>query len=57
MLRREKLVAFVGTRDSARAKKFYRDTLGLCLISEDKFAVVFDAAGTNKSGMSGITPD
>jgi catechol 2,3-dioxygenase-like lactoylglutathione lyase family enzyme len=39
-------VAFVATRDPSRAKKFYRDTLGLPLISEDDFALVFDAAGT-----------
>jgi catechol 2,3-dioxygenase-like lactoylglutathione lyase family enzyme len=41
-----KLVAFVATQDAARAKAFYGDTLGLRLISEDKFAVVFDANGT-----------
>jgi catechol 2,3-dioxygenase-like lactoylglutathione lyase family enzyme len=46
MLGSEKLVAFVATRDSARAKEFYRDTLGLRLVSEDQFALVFDAAGT-----------
>jgi len=42
----QKLVAFVATRDPARAKAFYRDTLGLHLVSEDEFALVFDAAGT-----------
>ena len=41
-----KLVAFVATRNSGRAKAFYRDTLGLRLVSEDEFALVFDAAGT-----------
>jgi catechol 2,3-dioxygenase-like lactoylglutathione lyase family enzyme len=46
MLGSQKLVAFVATRDCGRAKAFYRDTLGLRLISEDQFAVVFDAAGT-----------
>ena len=39
-------MAFVATREPSRAKKFYRDTLGLPLVSEDQFAVVFDAAGT-----------
>jgi catechol 2,3-dioxygenase-like lactoylglutathione lyase family enzyme len=39
-------VAFVATRDSSRAKRFYRDTLGLPLVSEDEFALVFDATGT-----------
>ena len=42
----QKLVAFVATRDPTRAKKFYRDALGLPLISEDEFALVFDALGT-----------
>jgi catechol 2,3-dioxygenase-like lactoylglutathione lyase family enzyme len=42
----QELVAFVATRDPSRAKKFYRDTLGLPLISEDEFALVFDATGT-----------
>ena len=46
MLGSEKLVAFVATRDLGRAKDFYRDTLGLRLVSEDQFALVFDAAGT-----------
>ena len=41
-----KLVAFVGTVDPVRAKAFYAGTLGLRLISEDPFALVFDAAGT-----------
>jgi len=41
-----RIVAFVGTTDSARAKAFYRDKLGLRLASEDGFALVFDANGT-----------
>ena len=45
MLGSAQLVAFVATRDPARAKEFYRDTLGLRLISEDDFAIVFDANG------------
>jgi catechol 2,3-dioxygenase-like lactoylglutathione lyase family enzyme len=40
------LVAFVATLDPGRAKEFYRDTLGLPLVSEDEFALVFDAART-----------
>ena len=39
-------MAFVATRDPNRAKKFYRDTLGLRLVSEDEFVLVFDASGT-----------
>jgi catechol 2,3-dioxygenase-like lactoylglutathione lyase family enzyme len=46
ILRSQRLVAFVATRDPSRAKMFYRDTLGLPLVSEDEFAIVFDAAGT-----------
>jgi catechol 2,3-dioxygenase-like lactoylglutathione lyase family enzyme len=38
-------MAFVATRDAARARTFYRDTLGLRFVSEDGFAVVFDAQG------------
>jgi catechol 2,3-dioxygenase-like lactoylglutathione lyase family enzyme len=34
------------TRDRARATKFYRDTLGLPLVSEDNFAAVFNVGGT-----------
>ena len=43
----QKLVAFVAVRDPERAKTFYRDTLGLRLVSEQlPFALVFDANGT-----------
>ncbi|MGA2923957.1 MAG: VOC family protein [Candidatus Sulfotelmatobacter sp.] len=42
----QKLMAFVATSDPALAKAFYRDTLGLPLVSEDQFALVFDVAGT-----------
>jgi catechol 2,3-dioxygenase-like lactoylglutathione lyase family enzyme len=41
-----KIVAFAGVRDADRARAFYRDTLGLPLVSEDGFALVFDANGT-----------
>jgi catechol 2,3-dioxygenase-like lactoylglutathione lyase family enzyme len=47
MLAASKLTAFVGVRDPDRAKTFYRDTLGLTLVSEElPFALVFDVAGT-----------
>ena len=45
-LESQKLIAFVATRDSNRAKAFYRDILGLKLVSEDRFALVFDGGGT-----------
>jgi catechol 2,3-dioxygenase-like lactoylglutathione lyase family enzyme len=47
MLGSEKLAAFVGVSDASRAKAFYRDKLGLRLVSEDSFALAFDANGTN----------
>ena len=41
------IIGFVATADADRAKKFYRDTLGLRLVSEEMpFALVFDAHGT-----------
>jgi catechol 2,3-dioxygenase-like lactoylglutathione lyase family enzyme len=46
MLQSQPLVAFVATTDPPRAKNFYATTLGLRLVSEDSFALVFDAAGT-----------
>lgn len=45
MLASEKLTAFVCTANPDRARAFYRDTLGLRLISEDHFALVFDSGG------------
>lgn len=39
-------MAFVSTLDPARAKAFYVGKLGLRLVSEDRFALVFDANGT-----------
>jgi catechol 2,3-dioxygenase-like lactoylglutathione lyase family enzyme len=41
-----KLVAFVSTTDADRARTFYRSVLGLRLVSDDGFAIVFDAHGT-----------
>lgn len=46
MLGSSKLMAFVGTRNASQAKSFYRDTLGLNLLSEDAYALVFDVQGT-----------
>lgn len=40
------LVAFLPTTNPAAAKTFYEGTLGLRLISEDSFALMFDANGT-----------
>ena len=40
------LVAFIATRAPNLAKRFYRDVLGLRLVREDDFTLVFDAHGT-----------
>jgi hypothetical protein len=46
MLGDKKLKAFVPTTDPGKAKLFYRDILGLKLLSEDNYALEFDANGT-----------
>ena len=46
MLSTSPIIAFVPTRDAARARSFYEGTLGLRFVSEDNFALVFDANGT-----------
>jgi catechol 2,3-dioxygenase-like lactoylglutathione lyase family enzyme len=40
------LVAFIPTRDLEAAKEFYGRTLGLDVVEENDFAIVFDANGT-----------
>jgi len=40
------IMAFSATTDAARAKAFYQDQLGLRLIGDEPFALVFDAGGT-----------
>ena len=41
-----KLVAFVATKDPAKARTFYEGVLGLRLVEDEKpFALVFDANG------------
>ena len=46
MLTDAKVVAFSATLDAPRALAFYRDALGLRLIAEEPWAIVFDAGGT-----------
>lgn len=46
MLGSAKLMAFIATTDARRAKAFYGDVLGLRLVSDEEFALVFDAQGT-----------
>ena len=45
MLNNSNLVALVATSKPDEAKRFYADTLGLTLITDDPFAIVFDAHG------------
>jgi catechol 2,3-dioxygenase-like lactoylglutathione lyase family enzyme len=40
------IIAFVATTKPDAARTFYARTLGLRLVSEDGFALAFDAAGT-----------
>jgi catechol 2,3-dioxygenase-like lactoylglutathione lyase family enzyme len=46
MLELNRIVAFLITTKPQEAISFYRDKLGLTLISEDDFALVFNAHGT-----------
>ena len=46
MLTDKELKAFVPTTAPNKAKSFYRDILGLTLLSEDNYALEFDANGT-----------
>jgi catechol 2,3-dioxygenase-like lactoylglutathione lyase family enzyme len=45
MLGNATVTAFVATAHPARSKTFYRDTLGLRLVSDDQFAIAFDCNG------------
>jgi catechol 2,3-dioxygenase-like lactoylglutathione lyase family enzyme len=46
MLEKLPIVAFVATTKPDLARAFYAETLGLTLISDDPFALAFDAHGT-----------
>jgi catechol 2,3-dioxygenase-like lactoylglutathione lyase family enzyme len=46
MLGRCAIQAFIATRDADAAKRFYGDVLGLRLVADESFALVFDANGT-----------
>jgi len=45
MLESAKIIGFVPTSDAAKARTFYEKVLGLRFVSDDKFALVFDASG------------
>src|SRR3954468_3206913 len=46
MLGTHAVVAFIATSDGVAARDFYGKTLGLRLISDEPWALVFDANGT-----------
>ncbi len=41
-----KMITFIPTANRQRAKEFYKMVLGLKLVSEDEYALMFDVAGT-----------
>ena len=45
MLAKNKIIGFVPIKDAKRAKTFYEEVLGLKFVSDDGFALVFDANG------------
>jgi predicted enzyme related to lactoylglutathione lyase len=45
-MRKSKIISFVATQNPASALKFYETALGLTLVNDDPFAMVFDANGT-----------
>lgn len=45
MLANAPIIAFAATADPSAALAFYRDLLGLRLVEDSPFALVFDAAG------------
>ena len=45
MLAKSAITAFLATANAKRCKAFYARALGLRFVSEDEFALVFDAAG------------
>ena len=58
MLGKNKIIAFVPTKDSKTARKFYEGILGLRFVSDDQFALVLDANGimVRIANSKGFTP-
>lgn len=46
MLNKSNLISFVATSNATKARQFYEETLGLTFVSDDRFALVFEANGT-----------
>ena len=45
MLSNRNIMAFAATTDALKAKQFYQEKLGLSLVADESFALVFDANG------------
>jgi catechol 2,3-dioxygenase-like lactoylglutathione lyase family enzyme len=45
MIGKSTLTAYLATSNPRRSKAFYSKTLGLRLVADDRFALVFDSAG------------
>ena len=58
MLDSSSVMAFVATSNAEKARAFYSDILGLRLVSDEPYALVFDAHGTTLriQKISVITP-
>ena len=46
MLNQSRLVCFVATADAERARAFYQGKLGLALVEDNGYSLVFDVYGT-----------
>ena len=46
-LTESKIVAFLATTAPDKSLSFYRDVIGLALVSDDQFALAFDSNGTH----------
>ena len=47
VLEKAAIAAFIASANIAEARDFYENTLGLTFISDDEYALVFDANGTS----------
>lgn len=58
MLTNNEPISFIATRDPAIARGFYEGTLGLTLVAEEYFALVFDLNGhvLRVTGVDELTP-
>jgi catechol 2,3-dioxygenase-like lactoylglutathione lyase family enzyme len=45
MLTQNEAISFIATRDATASRAFYEGTLGLRLVSDEPFALVFDLSG------------